>query len=303
MELRFSIVITTYNRRGLLRRAVDSALAQNHPEGEIIVVDDASTDGTGELIRTSYPAIRYVRSARNRGVCAARNLGLREAREPWVVFLDDDDTFTEGALNCIAHCVSGFAGAARYPVLQFARSNARTPSEFLVARLDDYLRGSIQGDFAAVIHRGRFLEEGLAFPEFRSGAEMILWWRVAGRYGIPTWALTVQELHSDGGLRMMSSAFQLANARDRAALDEAVLGEFGAELERFPAACMRRRAACAFYCLLAGEPRRARRHVRATLARRMSLPALALLALSYLPMPVIRGSYTQYKRWREGWVS
>jgi len=68
-----SVVITTYNRSRLLARAIASVLNQEWPETVIVVVDDASTDGTGEMIATSYPQVRYVRQDTNRGACAARN--------------------------------------------------------------------------------------------------------------------------------------------------------------------------------------------------------------------------------------
>ena len=87
-----SVIIPTYNRAHLLPRALESVLAQTDPDFEILVVDDASTDAT-HGVTTAYDdaRIRYFRQPENRGVAAARNRGLREARGEFVAFLDSDD--------------------------------------------------------------------------------------------------------------------------------------------------------------------------------------------------------------------
>ena len=86
-----SVVIPTFNRRQLVERAVRSVLAQTHPIDDIVVVDDGSTDGTGEALTAAFGnRIRYVWQA-NRGVAAARNHGLRLARGEYLTLLDSDD--------------------------------------------------------------------------------------------------------------------------------------------------------------------------------------------------------------------
>jgi glycosyltransferase involved in cell wall biosynthesis len=86
-----SAIIPTYNRRELVQRAIDSVLAQTHPVEEIIVVDDGSTDGTGEALRARYgERIRYHWQA-NAGVSAARNTGMAIAGGRYFALLDSDD--------------------------------------------------------------------------------------------------------------------------------------------------------------------------------------------------------------------
>ena len=88
-----STIIPTYNRVDLVQRAIDSALAQTRPVDEIIVVDDGSTDGTGDVLRSRYgDAIRYHWQA-NAGVSAARNLGMSLARGDYFALLDSDDVW------------------------------------------------------------------------------------------------------------------------------------------------------------------------------------------------------------------
>lgn len=87
-----SIVIATYNRAHTLAEAIDSALGQQYPRVEVIVVDDGSSDTTQELLRTYGDRIIAHRQA-NAGYAAARNTGLRLARGKYVAWLDSDDLF------------------------------------------------------------------------------------------------------------------------------------------------------------------------------------------------------------------
>ncbi|HOM77565.1 MAG TPA: glycosyltransferase family A protein, partial [Anaerohalosphaeraceae bacterium] len=85
-----SVVIPAYNCQAYIRRAIDSVLGQSRPADEIIVVDDGSTDGTAEAVRT-YGAKVILIQQENAGVSAARNAGIRAASGDWIAFLDADD--------------------------------------------------------------------------------------------------------------------------------------------------------------------------------------------------------------------
>jgi glycosyltransferase involved in cell wall biosynthesis len=91
--LRASVVIPTYNRAALVRRAVDSALRAISPGDEVIVVDDGSTDDTEAALAPIRDRIRFV-AAPHRGAGAARNRGIAEADADIVAFLDSDDEWT-----------------------------------------------------------------------------------------------------------------------------------------------------------------------------------------------------------------
>jgi len=83
----------------LLERALRSVFAQTIAAGEVIVVDDGSTDHTQELIHSRFPAARYLHQE-NRGVSTARNRGIEAARGGWVAFLDSDDEWLPQKLEC-----------------------------------------------------------------------------------------------------------------------------------------------------------------------------------------------------------
>ncbi len=88
---RLSVVIPTYNGRGLLVSCLAS-LARHAPIGlvEVIVSDDASTDGTAEWLGAEHPQVRVVRSPRNGGFVAAANAGIASARGEFVQLLNND---------------------------------------------------------------------------------------------------------------------------------------------------------------------------------------------------------------------
>src|SRR5229473_1497770 len=89
-----SVVLATYDRRHSLPRAIASVLAQDGVRFELIVVDDASRDGTADYLATLCdPRIRAITAERNGGPSAARNLGLKAARAGIVAFLDSDDAY------------------------------------------------------------------------------------------------------------------------------------------------------------------------------------------------------------------
>lgn len=85
-----SVVIPCYNQGRFLHDAIDSVRRQTHPYHEIIVVDDASPDMTGQIVK-QYPDVRYVRHEYNRGLGASRNTGIRHSTGQFLVFLDADD--------------------------------------------------------------------------------------------------------------------------------------------------------------------------------------------------------------------
>ncbi len=95
-----SLIITTYNRARLLPRAVNSVFDQTYEDYELIIVDDCSTDSTPEIIQSfENPRVRSFRHEINRGLSAARNTGIANARGEYIAFLDDDDECTPNRLT------------------------------------------------------------------------------------------------------------------------------------------------------------------------------------------------------------
>ena len=87
-----SVIIPTYNRCDLLKRAINSVIKQTITPKEIIIVDNGSTDQTYQMVSSLFPEINYF-IEKKRGVSAARNKGILESKSKWIAFLDSDDAW------------------------------------------------------------------------------------------------------------------------------------------------------------------------------------------------------------------
>ena len=95
-----SVIIPTCNRCAYLARAIKSVLAQTYTDFEIIVVDDASTDDTREVVaQFKGNPIKYIRHKENKGGAAARNTGIVNSQSEYIAFLDDDDEWLQTKLG------------------------------------------------------------------------------------------------------------------------------------------------------------------------------------------------------------
>jgi len=90
-RLGVAAVMAVYNQRETILEAIDSIMAQTRPADEVIVVDDGSTDGSGDLVAQRYGSRLQVIHQQNRGAAAARNVGIKATRSPLLAFLDGDD--------------------------------------------------------------------------------------------------------------------------------------------------------------------------------------------------------------------
>lgn len=105
-----SIIIPAYNASEFIAETLDSALAQNYPDVEIIVIDDGSTDATPELLKSYGTRIQVSRQP-NAGQAAARNHGARLARGELLLFLDNDDLLDADFLTQQTALLAHFDGA------------------------------------------------------------------------------------------------------------------------------------------------------------------------------------------------
>jgi glycosyltransferase involved in cell wall biosynthesis len=99
----FSVIIAVYNNVQTLQRSIDSFVAQNHENKELIIIDGKSTDGTVDIIRNNYTNITYWESEPDSGIYHAFNKGISHATGEWIIFLGSDDYFCNSeVLNNVA---------------------------------------------------------------------------------------------------------------------------------------------------------------------------------------------------------
>jgi len=103
-----TVVIPAYNAENTIKLTIESALTQSHTDVDIVVVDDASTDSTGELIArefNSHPKVTIITCKVNAGVCRARNSGIRYARSDLILCLDADDILHPNAISVLLNSI------------------------------------------------------------------------------------------------------------------------------------------------------------------------------------------------------
>ncbi len=130
----FSVVICTFNRARLLPRALDSVLAQSEGDWEVVIVDDGSTDDTKEIIQryTSIsPNIHYFLRSCNRGIGAARNIGVTISKDRYVTFLDSDDEYA------VDHLASRKEILVSDPAIRFLHGGIKILGDPFVVDKDD----------------------------------------------------------------------------------------------------------------------------------------------------------------------
>jgi glycosyltransferase involved in cell wall biosynthesis len=98
-----SVIIPCLNQAHFLGEAIESALSQDYPSVEVVVVDDGSTDHTAK-VATATPEVHYVYQA-NAGLAAARNKGIAESHGSYLVFLDADDWLCAGGIRAGVDCI------------------------------------------------------------------------------------------------------------------------------------------------------------------------------------------------------
>ncbi len=291
----FTVVIPTYNRSSLVTRAIDSVYATGWEGVEIIVVDDASKDDTPEIIARRYPMVQVLRMPTNSGPSAARNVGIDAATARWVLMLDDDDLLVPDAFKTICRVLGENPELERYPVIQFAHTNAKMDRSFLVAGLTDYVEGRLQGDFAPLVQTRKFRSEQLRYPKSRIGGEGLLWFQIAQSWGLPSYAAAVIRLTDDAPTKLCSTRSQLARPREYAELQDETLALFGAALFSISPAYYRKKVIGGIvFRVLCGDRHLARTSITDSISLRAT-ERFMLRCLSYMPLPVIAWLFTLYR--------
>ncbi|MBS0418986.1 MAG: glycosyltransferase family 2 protein [Proteobacteria bacterium] len=183
-----SVVIPTRDRLPLLRRALASVLCQSEQNFEIIVVDDASSDGTPEYLAelaADDSRVSVVRNPSPRGGAGARNEGIAKSRGQWIAFLDDDDEWLpvklEKQLHALQTTVAAVACSCAYTLLRESGVAARRAVPGAVTLHELLLENPLGGASMCVCSSTVLREIGAFDAGFASGQDLDLWVRLRQR--------------------------------------------------------------------------------------------------------------------------
>lgn len=186
-----SVILPTYNRAHLVGRAIQSVLNQTFQDLEIVVVDDASTDNSEEIVKNfSNPNIKYHRHESNRGANAARNTGISIAKGEYIAFNDSDDEWLptklekqviiiENTEDDIGIVYSGF-----YQIIGNVKSYV--PSVSIKKKDGNIYKSLLYGNFVTtqtvLIKRECFEKVGFFDEELPRLQDWELWLRISKNY-------------------------------------------------------------------------------------------------------------------------
>jgi glycosyltransferase involved in cell wall biosynthesis len=189
--VKISVIIPVFNRENTIERALDSVLSQTYFPMEIIVIDDASDDGTAKILQRYIHEIKIFRQNINMGVSVARNRGIAEAKGEWIAFLDSDDEWFSHKLETQIKYLKN------HPEIHILQSEEQwirnekkvnPPVKYIKKGgkiFKNCLKTCIVGP-STVICRRELLQEMRGFDENLTVCEDYdLWLRIAAKYPIP----------------------------------------------------------------------------------------------------------------------
>jgi hypothetical protein len=313
-----SVVVPAYNAEAYVGRALASALAQTEPDIEVLVVDDASTDRTAEIvaaIAAADPRVRLLRAPVNAGPGAARNRGLAAARGTWIALLDADDAFAPERIATLCAlgarhgadlvadnlllCGADSDGTPMLPPHLLAAPRRVTAAEFVLGNIGSPRTPRISYGFMHPLLRREFLAaHGLRYEERNRFGEDFLLYLACLACGACWWITPTPLYHYTvraGSLTEVQTAadlLRIRTAEQRLMDDAATDPQFRQALRRHQAGIDRRYHYRAFTDALKGRtPARA---LGLLCASRSSLRHIALESAAQLPVilrKALRGGY------------
>lgn len=170
-DISFSIILATYNRKELVVNAINSVLFQSYDNYELIIVDDGSNDGTKEFITERYNRelengkIKLIIKEKNSGLSNTRNIGLKEATNDWICYIDSDNMWKVDFLEVFKNAIINNINCKLF-FCQFAYMDGRVG----LSKVFDYelLGDGNYIDIGVVVHsRSLYVENGGFDPEVK----------------------------------------------------------------------------------------------------------------------------------------
>jgi glycosyltransferase involved in cell wall biosynthesis len=278
----FSVVVTTYNRERIVRRCVDSCLRQSFEDFEVVVVDDASSDGTVAALQAyEDPRVKVVVHDRNKGINPARHTGTVAARGEWIVVVDSDWELLPDALEHLREAIGALPAGIRVLRFRLRWDDGDVTPHFIPSGPYDY-EGRIRwveeegGYDAGRCIQAAVFERTPYYAERRGAMEALFELELAKAETTLCLDEVLGEEHTDAPnswLRNASAAELLPRLRDEAPdmlwMAETTLARHGEALRRWgPGQYTRIQRVAAVQAFLLGRRRKGMRHSLAALRQR-----------------------------------
>jgi glycosyltransferase involved in cell wall biosynthesis len=268
-----SVIIPTYNRAHTLGRAVKSALAQTFTDFELMIVDDGSTDNTGEVARSFADArIHYLKHARNLGASAARNTGIKSSRGRYISFLDSDDEWTASILQEQLDVIDDkqknpvivVTGMQTYDdsLQRVTGTNLPRHSGYVYEK---FFQGKVGGNCTMLVPRQCFDDVGMYDENLPASQHWDMGVRLAARYEFLALPKPLYIVHRDDATHV----WMLPN---RLKATEYLLQKYATEAKRYPRWGAAARLSIGRKKLQCGQRREARREFLASIRLYPYLP-------------------------------
>jgi GT2 family glycosyltransferase len=200
--IKISVVIPTFNRCELLRRALLSVFSQTLLPTEVTVIDDGSTDDTQAMVNNEFPAVNYYRQE-NCGVSSARNLGIHHATGDWLAFLDSDDEWLPEKLSrqTVALAANPESKVCHTEELWIRNGVRVNPAKHYAKKggwiFTHCLPLCAMSPSTVMIHRSVFTDIGLFDTNLPACEDYDLWLRITANY--PVFLIEEPQIKKYGG--------------------------------------------------------------------------------------------------------
>ena len=194
---KFSIVISVYNKGNFIKNTLESVFNQSITDYEVIIINDASTDHSEDVIRSiNNDKITYHSFSKNKGAAAARNKGIELATNPYIAFLDGDDIWDANYLREIKTLINTFPNHKVFATAitiqehdgfresQYTFSNPKNSQYLSLNYFEASLKNTILTSSSTVIEKSVFNDIGVYDTTIKSGQDTDLWIRLGMKYSI-----------------------------------------------------------------------------------------------------------------------
>lgn len=290
--MKISIIIPTYNRGGLLLRAVKSAMDQSYTNLEVVVIDDGSVDNSLDALESSINDSRLVihKLGENMGVHMARNKGIEICTGEYIIFLDSDDTINANAVETFVSIIRDIGAkwiSAPYEVTSGGLSGINVSQSGWISKEDIFCERNVRRDKAGLgciekkcIGDIRFVAPNLDFIFYRRLTKKTNLYYYVSPLGVYHRDPNPNSLHIKR--KRLNPELSIIRAREI----DIYLNEFEDDLISFcPNMLAAHSYGAAVGLLLSGNIEQARFRARQCVRHgKFKMNFLCILALSYLPL-------------------